>query len=242
MHPSSTRSTIGPQSVAEFKVQTMDFLAESVSSTGMVFYSVDPELNAVGHVFRAISPVRNTTYLSFFHRLDPFHPRQFAALDTPLATLYDLGERFDASEYYRRFMRPLGIRFEAELYLRHGGELVGGVSLLRDAREGDFTPGELRFLRKAHPYLEYAFGAWQRPTVDAAPVSEWELTEREFEVVALVREGVTNAEIGRALSISVPTVKSHLQHVFDKTGLRSRTQLLAHMLRDRPGTADHRER
>lgn len=234
MHPSGTRSSVGPRSVAEFKAQTMDFLAESVSATGMVFYSVDAGLNAVGHVFRAIPPVRNVGYLSHFHLLDPFHPRRFAASDTPLATLFDLGERFDASDYYRHFMRPLGIRYEAELYLRHEGRLVGGVSLLRDAREGDFTARELRFLRKAHPYVEYAFGAWQQPAVDPAPEAAWELTAREAEVVALLLDGATNAEIGRVLSIGVPTVKSHLQHIFDKTGLRSRGRLLAHVLRDRP--------
>lgn len=49
-----------------------------------------------------------------------------------------------------------------------------------------------------------------------------ELTPREVEVLSLVGRGATNAEVAEVLFISEVTVKSHLNHVFTKLGLRDR--------------------
>lgn len=51
-----------------------------------------------------------------------------------------------------------------------------------------------------------------------------ELTPREREVLALVAEGVTNAQIAERLFISVNTVTRHLTHIYRKTGTRRRTE------------------
>ncbi len=50
------------------------------------------------------------------------------------------------------------------------------------------------------------------------------LTERETQVLRLVAKGKTNAAIANALCIAEPTVRFHLQSVYDKIGVRSRTQ------------------
>lgn len=58
----------------------------------------------------------------------------------------------------------------------------------------------------------------------AAPVPEVQLTPREAEVLALVRAGLANKQIGRRLSISERTVKAHLTSVFQRIGVVDRTQ------------------
>jgi DNA-binding CsgD family transcriptional regulator len=50
------------------------------------------------------------------------------------------------------------------------------------------------------------------------------LTPREREVLALVRVGLRNKEIAATLFISEVTVKAHLRHIFEKLGVRTRTQ------------------
>ena len=49
-----------------------------------------------------------------------------------------------------------------------------------------------------------------------------ELTQREWEVLALADRGYGNRDIARELFISVGTVRKHLEHVYDRTGTRTR--------------------
>ena len=58
-----------------------------------------------------------------------------------------------------------------------------------------------------------------------APDDGAELTEREQHVAELVAEGLTNREIAERLYLSTNTVETHLRHIFQKRGVRSRTEL-----------------
>jgi NarL family two-component system response regulator LiaR len=51
-----------------------------------------------------------------------------------------------------------------------------------------------------------------------------ELTRRELDVLKCVAQGMSNAEIAQTLSISVPTVHSHVHNLLGKLNLSSRTQ------------------
>lgn len=53
------------------------------------------------------------------------------------------------------------------------------------------------------------------------------LTEREEEALSLVARGLTNAEIGERLFVSVSTVKTHLASLHTKLGARNRVELAA---------------
>ena len=57
---------------------------------------------------------------------------------------------------------------------------------------------------------------------EAAPAEE--LTRRELDVLKCVAQGMSNAEIAEALSVSVPTVHSHVHNLLGKLKLTSRTQ------------------
>jgi DNA-binding NarL/FixJ family response regulator len=57
-----------------------------------------------------------------------------------------------------------------------------------------------------------------------APKGLDDLTEREREVLSLIAEGRSNAEIGEALFISETTVKTHVTHVLQKLDVRDRVQ------------------
>jgi DNA-binding CsgD family transcriptional regulator len=50
------------------------------------------------------------------------------------------------------------------------------------------------------------------------------LTRRQIEILACVAAGKTNAEIGEVLSIAPGTVKKHLDHIYEKLGVSTRTE------------------
>ncbi|MBZ5556218.1 MAG: response regulator transcription factor [Acidobacteriia bacterium] len=62
----------------------------------------------------------------------------------------------------------------------------------------------------------------------AMPAGAWgHLSAREREVLALAAIGLANKEVADRLDISEATVKTHLTHIFQKVGVRSRTELAA---------------
>jgi DNA-binding NarL/FixJ family response regulator len=64
-------------------------------------------------------------------------------------------------------------------------------------------------------------------TTAAARGGGVELTRREVEVLQLLAAGLSNKEIGRTLSIQVPTVKNHVRSIFAKLRIRNRSQAVA---------------
>jgi DNA-binding NarL/FixJ family response regulator len=58
-----------------------------------------------------------------------------------------------------------------------------------------------------------------------------ELTPREAEVLGHIAAGLSNTEIAAALFVSAATVKTHINHIFTKTGLRDRAQLVGYAFR-----------
>jgi DNA-binding NarL/FixJ family response regulator len=71
-----------------------------------------------------------------------------------------------------------------------------------------------------------AGGTWveadTRGELGPARSTRTSLTARELQVVELVEQGLKNRDIGVALGIRTGTVKIHLKHIFEKTGIRGR--------------------
>ncbi|MFF9086549.1 response regulator [Streptomyces sp. NPDC014991] len=65
----------------------------------------------------------------------------------------------------------------------------------------------------------------QHPAPAPAPAGAPDgLTGRECEVLVLIAEGLSNQEIARRLHVSTATVKTHINNLFAKTGLKDRAQ------------------
>jgi two-component system, NarL family, response regulator LiaR len=63
---------------------------------------------------------------------------------------------------------------------------------------------------------------------------DYGLTEREAEVLALLAEGLSNADIAACLVVSLATVKYHVRNILAKMGVSSRTEAVALTLQPNP--------
>jgi two-component system, NarL family, response regulator LiaR len=77
-------------------------------------------------------------------------------------------------------------------------------------------------------------GGFRGPAQGPWPGSQWGLTARESETLALLAIGMTNRSIAEALFVSENTVRTHLKAVFRKLSVTSRSQAVARALSD-PG-------
>jgi HD-GYP domain-containing protein (c-di-GMP phosphodiesterase class II) len=110
------------------------------------------------------------------------------------------------------------------------------VRLTQGRDDGGGTDEALTRLRQG------AGAQFERACVDALAASRGEtsparrpprrrgqgLSEREEEVLRLLAQGLNNPQIGQALSISRKTVEHHLEHVYTKLGISSRTSAVAY--------------
>lgn len=92
------------------------------------------------------------------------------------------------------------------------------ATLLRSALTKAISPG----------YASRLLGAFGSSSerLPAGALSE-PLSERELEVLRLIASGMSNAEISRALFVSLATVKKHINNIYRKLGTHSRTSALA---------------
>ena len=67
----------------------------------------------------------------------------------------------------------------------------------------------------------------ETPLIRIGNATNHEFTEREMDVLKELTTGDTNAEIARRLHVAVATVKSHIQHLMEKTGFKTRTELVS---------------
>lgn len=125
--------------------------------------------------------------------------------------------QYDDREYVQRFLkagvsgyvlkRAAGAELAAAIRSVQKGGLVLDPLVARDALSGDAGPGAGE---------------------DDAYVS---LTDREKQVLKLVAEGKSNKEVAEILEISTKTAMSHREHVMEKLGLHSRTDLIRFALK-----------
>jgi len=81
-----------------------------------------------------------------------------------------------------------------------------------------------------HHLLEAIADSPATESADGAPLPDG-LTPRESEVLTLIAQGLSNSEIAAQLVVSETTVKSHINHLFAKTGVRDRAQAVTYAYR-----------
>jgi DNA-binding CsgD family transcriptional regulator len=120
---------------------------------------------------------------------------------------------FERTWMYQNAFRPAGVRHEIGLELSHPANAMSVVVLSRTGGR-DFDERDHLALQLLRPHADAALRRLLRP----AP----RLTPRQVDVVRLVRDGLTDAQIARRMDVTESTVGKHLEHVYARTGARNR--------------------
>jgi DNA-binding NarL/FixJ family response regulator len=137
-------------------------------------------------------------------------------LEAALELSLRLGMPFEAADVRLRLARAFA-RARPELAAEEAKHAFTAFKRLSAARKADEAAARLRSLGVAGR---------------SAPRAREDLTQREREVLALLAEGLSNAEIADRLVISPKTAGHHVEHIFRKLGLRNRAEAAAHALRE----------
>lgn len=161
---------------------------------------------------------------------NPLHCRLHAREDGVLRLSDHLTRRQKANlEYNDLVWRPHGIDDAMRVWLPAPPGRARSIYLERTGK--NYTDRERTLLGLMRPHLvRMRLDAESRRRVDF-PLG---LTAREAEVLGWVARGKTNAEIAAELVISPQTVRKHLENIFDKLGVRTRTAAAARVARSLP--------
>jgi DNA-binding CsgD family transcriptional regulator len=222
-----------------FQRESLNLVNGLLKLSSSAFYLVGPDMRHRGVVLRDMEPELERLYETRFRELDPLNPALFAHGDQSVVCLDEQLDEAELlrSDYYLEFMAPNSQRHVTDMFFRREGDIVAVLTMLRDESGGPFSVQELALLRKLQPFLEYTLNTVYLPkrTLQRRSAAErFSLTGREVDVLELIVAGTNNKLIARELGLGLATVKTHIQHIFQKVGVSSRTELSAKILGDLP--------
>lgn len=98
--------------------------------------------------------------------------------------------------------------------------ILGGIALLWWQPEMTFPGKRLKWCKPGHSH-----GLSSKPQQDPRTTDAL-LSTRELEVLTLISQGLSNDEIAERLSVANSTVKTHINNIYSKLGVRTRVQAL----------------
>ena len=141
--------------------------------------------------------------------------------------------QFRSTGMYADVWRPQGIRYMLQLCLpvppgssRGPGRTVH-LCFFRSSGQ-DFSERDRALLTLMRPHLHQAYLDTER---HRNPVPR--LTPRQNELLRLLAAGHTNSQIARRLGISEATVRTHLENIYERLGVSSRTAAVVRAFPDR---------
>lgn len=104
------------------------------------------------------------------------------------------------------------------------GSYLGAIYLLV------FFSGDLPAILYLYKFLNKNLSDITNASNESAPftrfINDYSISKREWEIIEKICEGLTNKQISEALFISLQTVKDHTHHIYKKTGVKNRVQLV----------------
>jgi DNA-binding CsgD family transcriptional regulator len=176
-----------------------------------------------------MDPVNLSAYQSYYQHHDPITPtlQQYR-----VATHVNKVMPQDAltnTEFFNDFLTRDGLFWGVNLFAWNGEHNIGDMRIWRDRRHQNFNNDDLAILDLVRPAFVAALARCHTTTEATSPSHDIRISRslscREHEIALLVGAGQSDKEIARALSISVATVRTHIDHAFRKLDVKNRAAL-----------------
>jgi DNA-binding CsgD family transcriptional regulator len=207
-----------------FPRPVIDRLADLLDAENTGYCDLLATRNWEGYYIRTLAePDWFGEVLYQWHHQDPitFGFTRFSNSPGPVAASDVLSRRAVARlELYQHTLRPFGFADTAKLFLPAApGE---ARFFFFDRRRWGLSDRDRELLVLLRPHLEIHRRRWR-----ALSRALDSLTSRECEVLEALANGDTNAQIANKLWISHHTVRKHVEHIFEKLNVKTRTEAAA---------------
>jgi DNA-binding CsgD family transcriptional regulator len=133
------------------------------------------------------------------------------------------------SQFYTEFLEPEGLIYSCGCNIVFEGINLGALNLYRTSEKKDFDERDIYILEQLQPHLINKLSQSKETVYEEdirkRLITKYNLTDREMEIIDLVYTGLRNDDIGEKLYISINTVKKHMNNIFNKIGVKSRSKL-----------------
>jgi len=223
------------------RLRAGEILLDLLKADHFASYVWDPAARTFGgRVFLNMDPANLDAYSAYFQFRDPItlelKKRARATHVNEILEQPDL----ERTEFFNDFLARDGLHYGMNYHGHDGVRHVGDLRIWRRRGRGNFDRGELALLDLIGPAFTTAMrsaqrfgerhGAVDRQARIAASAARYRLTPRETDVARALAAGGTDATVAEACAMSVPTLRTHLTHMFAKTNTGSRAALLAALL------------
>lgn len=225
-----TNQVINPAGLYEFQHESLNLLTGVLGVSKAVSYIVDEQARPICYKTFHMQPSMHREYMETYHKLDPLHPTQFSEQDATVVKMNDListQNRYN-HPYYTDFISPWGVQDIVELFLRVENRLVAGFALFISKQQPELRSADINKAEQIHRYMQFSLEqsyTSPRQALFDQFCTEFQLTPKERMVVQLVAQGLPNKTIANDLNCSLATIKTHLQHIFAKLAVNSKTEV-----------------
>lgn len=139
----------------------------------------------------------------------------------------------DIPEPYHRFLKDNQVLDNIELVFKSDNIPCLGISLIRSENETAFTAQEIQIIKSCYDLAQYTSHEYLKTKTENTLSDHITklLTRSERQVLNHILTGKKNQEIADDLFVSLATVKTHIYHIFQKTMVKSKRELILKALK-----------
>jgi DNA-binding CsgD family transcriptional regulator len=225
-----------PTGLLQFQEQSLNMLSGVLNIRKIVTYQIDEQNKPLCYQTQDMHSSMHREYMEQFYQFDPLYPERLKDNTEAVIKMNDLvsfSERTD-HPYYADFINPWGIRDIIEIFLSVDEQRVVGFALMLNNQQSELSISDMNRVKELQKFMQYSLErAYDSPSQKQFDqfCHQYQLTPKEQQVLDLLSAGLPNKSIANNLSCSLATVKTHLQHIFAKTGVNSKTEVTSMLYR-----------